>query len=489
VKSRFENAQGRALGPTFNRRSFIRGAGSVAVGLPFLEGLPERSAWAAGSTPVFTFFIVAQNGVVGDAFFPNTVGALTTANVGPVPTGAVPTATEKATAYLAPHAANLVFIKGINYPKTAPQGCGHAEGLCQTLTGVAPGSTGNTAYSGGPSADVLIGKALGQDPLALYAGTKGYIAERISFKAAGAGQVRAADVNPYTLYSKVVSLTTSTPSTPSTGTGGSGGSTPVDPVAAELANTRKSVNDLVRGEMKSIMANSALSKADKDRLQQHLDAIRDVEMKMDGMAVNAMSCGKAGLPTDKYEALRTGFAFKGSMMEDIVKLHLQIMAVAFGCNYSRVGTLQWGDGTDGTKYDVPSNSGLGWSFHQLSHRIMSDSASGNNPTAKQAHHEIDGLRMQSLAVGFDAFKAHGLEKNSMIIWTNSIADGPSHVTRDVPMIIWGNGGGALKQGVFVDAGGGANAKILNTIIAAATADKGGTAATLGGGGTFAGIMA
>ena len=77
------------------------------------------------------------------------------------------------------------------------------------------------------------------------------------------------------------------------------------------------------------------------------------------------------------------------MMEDIVKLHLQILAVAFGCNYNRVATLQWGDGTDGTKYNVASNASLQWTFHQLSHRIQSDSASGNNPTAEAAHHEID----------------------------------------------------------------------------------------------------
>ena len=33
---------------SINRRAFLRGAGTVAIGLPFLEGLPERSAWAAG---------------------------------------------------------------------------------------------------------------------------------------------------------------------------------------------------------------------------------------------------------------------------------------------------------------------------------------------------------------------------------------------------------------------------------------------------------
>ena len=61
------------------------------------------------------------------------------------------------------------------------------------------------------------------DPLTLYAGNKErYIAERISFKGGGAGQVRAADDNPYTLYSKLVGLTTTTPAADDHG----------DPVAA-----------------------------------------------------------------------------------------------------------------------------------------------------------------------------------------------------------------------------------------------------------------
>jgi hypothetical protein len=457
-----------------NRRNFLRGAGTVAVGLPFLEGLPERSAWAADAVPVFTLFVVAQNGVVGNGFFPA---------LGPITQASLMGATGKATSVLAPHAANLLFIKGINYTKTGPQSCGHAEGNVQTLTGLAPGSTGNGAYGAGPSADTSIAKIVnpsGGDPFALYSGSKGFIAERISFKGAGAGQVRAADTNPYTLYSKVVGLTTTT-------TGGTTPTTTVDPVAAELASTRKSVNDLVRAELNSLMGMSALSAADKQRLKHYFDTIRDTEVKMDVIA--GASCSKTGLPTDKYEALKTGFAFKGTMMEDVVKLHLQLVAVAFGCNYNRVGTLQWGDGTDGTKYDVASNASLGWSFHQLSHRIMSDSASGNNPTAEMAHHEIDIVRMQSLLVGMDAFKGHNLQNNSMLVWTNTIADGPSHQMKDVPMIIWGSGGGFLKQGTYIDAGGANNSKVLNTIMAAATKDKGGTAPSIAGSGLLAGMMA
>ena len=66
---------------TVNRRAFLRAAGTVAIGLPFLEGLPERSAWAAGNAPVFSMFMVAACGVVGNNFFPATLGPLTQASL------------------------------------------------------------------------------------------------------------------------------------------------------------------------------------------------------------------------------------------------------------------------------------------------------------------------------------------------------------------------------------------------------------------------
>jgi hypothetical protein len=309
----------------------------------------------------------------------------------------------------------------------------------------------------------------GVDPFTLYAGAKSFIAERISFKAAGAGQVRAADLNPYTLYAKVVGLTTS-----------SGGMTTTDPVAAELAATRKSVNDLVRAELNSLMSNTALSSADKQRLKQHFDSIRDVEVTMGTLGA---TCTKDGLSQSSIDALKSGIAFKtNGMIEDVVKLHCEIVALAFACNYSRVGTLQWGDGTDATKYSVPSNATLGWPFHHLSHRVDSDGATGMNPTAEAAHAEIDALRMQSLLHGLDAFKARGLQDNSIILWTNHIADGPSHSARNVPHIIWGSGGGYLKQGQFVDAGSNVtNNKLWNTLIAAAIRDKSTAAVNFGSG--------
>jgi len=453
-----------------NRRAFLRGAGTVAIGLPFLEGLPERSAWAAGGQPVFTMMIVGSCGVVGKSFLPDATGPLTTSGLAGM--------TTKAVSALSAHAPNLTFLKNVSWPQNV-KSCGHAEGLCQSLTAIVPGSTGNGAYSGGPSADMVISQAVnpsGVDPMCLYSAAKpAYIADRISFRGAGSGQVRSGDQNPYNLFSRVVGLTTMT------GTG-----TPVtDPVAAELASTRKSVNDLVRGQLMSLMNNPALSSDDVQRLKLHFDSIRDIEVASGNMG---LMCTTTGLDTTTLNGYKSGFSFRtDGMIEKVTLLHMQVVALAFACNYNRVATLQWGDGTDGTKYSVQSNSGLGWTFHQLSHRVQSDGAVGNNPTAEQAHAEVDVLRMKTLASGLDAFAARGLANSAMVMMTFHISDGPSHSGNNVPHIIWGNGGGFLKTGQYIDPGKVTNNLLHNTLITAAIRDKS-TAAVNFGKGTATGMI-
>jgi hypothetical protein len=446
-----------------NRRAFLRGAGGIAVGLPFLESLPERSAWAAGHPPVFSLFICAVDGVVPASFFPSAVGELTAGGLA----GA-----GKATSNLAAHAENLLFVKGINWP-TGPKSEPHAESLCMALTAMPPATNGQNATSAGPSADWVIARKVqaATPPLTLYAGSKaGYINERLSFSEAGT--VTAAANNPYVLYQKLVGIVSPN------GTVSPGG----EEAKRLLFESRKSIHDLVRDELRALMKNPRLSAADRQRLQQHFDSIRDVEITMGGMGTDmANRCAWGGVETSKLDALQT-FAFKSDgMIEDMARLQMSLVALAFACNYNRTATLQWGDGTDGTKYPVPSNASLGWTFNQICHRVQSDSASGNNPVAAQAHAEIDALRMQTLAAGLDHFKARGLQDKSFVLWTNAIGECPSDSFVNLPHIIWGNGGGHLKQGVYVDATKTANNRILNALISAAIQDTGETVENFGSG--------
>jgi hypothetical protein len=448
-----------------NRRAFLYGAGGVAIGLPFLEGLPERSAWAADAKPIFTFFMCAACGVEPKRFWPSSPGALS----GLLSSG-------KAVDALADYAKDLLIVRGINFPLTGPTGCGHAQGLSQALTGKQPTGNGGQATATGPSVDYVISKAVnaaGNDPMTLYAGNlkNGYIADRLSFD--DNAKVRASVDNPYKLYQKLTGLAGSGGSTGG-GTGTGGGTS--NPMAEELVKKRNSVNDLVRAELNSLIQNPKLSSADKQRLQQHFDAIRDSEntMQQMGQQMATIGCTLDGIDTSVYDALSSwkynATNVPNGGIENIVELHMGLVALAFACDYNRTGTLQWGDGTDHTVYQVPSNETLGnWNFHYISHRTQSDGAVSQNSTAEAAHAEIDQVRMTTLANSLKHFADRGLADNAVILWTNHVAEG-NHTMKNVPFILWGNGGGALKQGQYVDAAGASNGQLYNSIITAVTGE-------------------
>jgi len=472
----------RAKRHVINRRAFLYGAGGVAIGLPYLEGLPERSAWAQDAQPVFAFFLTAACGVEPKRFFPDAKppGDLTTL----LATG------DKAVNELKDHAANLILTHGIDYPQNGPAGCGHAEGLSQALTGQKPKGSGSGASGGGPSADFVISEAVnaaGTSPMTLYAGNinNGFIEERLSFDASG--KVRAATDNPYKLYQSLTGLASSGGSGGTGGTGSMGmgggagmasGGTGGTPMASELVQRRKSVNDLVRDELKSLIGSAKVSADDRQRLQQHFDSIRDVENAMGGMGmmnptnpVASAGCTMDGIDKttldgfSKYKYVPKAMDPGGA--EQVALLHMQLVALAFACNYNRVGSLQWGDGTDSTVYDVPSNASLGWGLHYISHRTASNAALGTNSTAEAAHAEIDVVRMKTFAAGLNHFRDRGLVNNCIVMWNNHVAEG-NHTMKNVPHIIWGNGGGHLKTGQYVDGGGANHATIFNVLISAAT---------------------
>lgn len=433
------------------RRNFLRGAAGLTVGLPFLEGLPERSAWAQNQTPVFSLFMVAANGVVPQRFFPANAGPLDESNL-----------QGKALAALAEYAPDLLVVGGLKLPIVG-RGCGHSEGLVQSLTGVQPGSSGANAVSGGQSVDMFISKAVneqGKDPITMYAGAGNYIAERTSFN--GPGAARPMQLNPYATFQQLVGVVDDTaPSTPTNPGTPTGPSNMVD----EILIRRKSVLDTVRTEISELQNLTAISAEDKQRLQLHYEAFRDIELDMIGTGdqmgemagddpIVAASCSMGSLDVQGVEAFSGGVRFSqnGNMIEDVVRLHGEVTALAFACNFNRVGVLQWGDGTDGTKYAGLAAGSVPWPFHQVSHRVQSDAQVGQNATAEDTHAQIDLIRMQTLAQVLKHFKERGLFANSFVYWTNHVATG-AHSVDNIPIVIAGSGGGYFKQGEYVRASG------------------------------------
>jgi hypothetical protein len=436
----------------------LRTIGGLGIGLPFLEGLSERSAFAqvvGEAAPTFGMFICTANGVVQafrqepEKFWPTELGPLTTE-------GMQAFADDRATGLLAEHASKLLIVRGINYP-FGNQGCGHALGLAQCLTAARAEGNSQNVVATGISADTLIASELhpeGVEPMALYAGRKGgYIDEKLSFRAPG--QVRAAEGNPFNVYQRLTGL-----AQPQTGapTG----------EAERLALRRRSVNDLVREELNALRNMSALSQADRSRLDLHFTSVRDIEQNMLSMA----ACTEERLDIPAIQAMNEGSAFRraDSTIEDVAKLQIDLAAFAFACNASRVATLQIGDGTDGTRYTV--DGVLAERFHWISHRQSSDGNNGEPiANAVEVHVGIDRIRMQTFKHLLDRFSSYSMPNGTLLdaafaLWTSHVSIGPSHSFNNLPIIIAGSAGGFLRQGQYIDAGGVGNNRLLNTLITA-----------------------
>ena len=225
----------------------------------------------------------------------------------------------------------------------------------------------------------------------------------------------------------------------------------------------------MRAELNSLMQNPKCSAADKLRLQQHFDAIRDTENDMMDMGSDmaTVGCTLDGIDTSAYQALSTwkynstNVANGGIEQRDCT---CGSSPLAFAVTTTN-GNAAWGDGTDHTCIiAVDRESATVTSIHQPSNQ--SDGAVGSSH-GRAAHAEIDAVRMKTLASSLKHFADRGLQKNTVVAWTNHVAEG-GHSMRNVPFILWGSAGGALKQGHYVDAGGASNGQLFNNIITAAT---------------------
>jgi len=443
-----------------SRRAFLYGAGTAGLALPFLEGVPERSAFAAEEgDATFALFICTANGVVQgvgtestDRFWPSELGPLTRDSM-------EADSAERCTGLLSDYAHRLLIVRGINHAGQSGGADTAAAGLAMCLTGLPFAGSSHQTTSTGPSADWVIARAAGLEPLTLYAGAKGgYVDERLSFSAAG--QLVPAEGDPYQVYLKLAGLLDADGAPNGAG--------------VDIAQRRKSVNDLVRDDLQTLLGNARLSRMDRLRLELHLDAIRDIENEL-----AASTCTSESLDLGAIEAIgEDGFT------EDLAQMQMQLAGLAFSCNLTRAATLQWGDGVDQTIYTVDGERLDRFSF--ISNRVQSDGSSGTPiPNAVEKHAEIDRIRMRSFKTLLDRWSELTTPQGSLLdqalaLWTCSKADGPTDSFHNLPVLIAGSPLGRLKQGAYIDAGSVSMGRLLTSLIEVCGVDASAFAGGVGG---------
>lgn len=465
-----------------NRRMVLRGAGGLMLGLPLLETFMPRKASAQTATrSPFVLIVVGDNGVVQagvslsvstepEMFWPTATGALTNASM-------TADKATRSTGELAAYADKLLIVKGINLPYSST-GCSHSAADAQILTAAKITSGSTNCKAMGISADTAIAMAKnppGRDPLVMHAGM---------FSPGGTGfdipgyvsyitpqQARVYIDSPYKAYLQII------------GAVGNGTTvTTADQQAQMLRASRsKSINDILRPQLQALLARPDLSTSDHTRLDQHLTAIRDIEVMI---STTTYTVPDADVTTMKANDSKP---YDQSIRDTSVKLFMELMAFSAAADYSRVAVLKIGDRIDDHVYTYNGQSAK---FHDVSHRQVAN--------AIPFHNYIDRMMLNYYKYLLDTVSQYNtptgpLFDQGVTIYTNQCATG-AHSFSNIPWIQAGTANGYFKKGQFLVVGNGQQPggsqdgkggdasvsginKMLNTLITAAGVTKTGGAPT------------
>ena len=465
----------------FNRRLVLRGAGGLMLGLPLLDAfMPRQAAAQTAMRSPFVIFVINDNGVVQagvtlsgtaekERFWPSSFGPLTKASL-------LADKTQRSMGELSDYAEQLLMVKGVNLPYGST-GCSHSAADAQILTAAKITGGSTNCLATGLSVDTAIAKAKnppGRDPLALHAGmfspggTGFDIPGYVSYIAPN--QPRAYIDSPYKAYQTII------------GAVGTTAGSPAEAEAEQLRAARsKSINDLLRPQIQALLARTDLSASDRNRLDQHLTAIRDIEVKTATTTLTIPDADVASMKTIDAKP------YDQTSYEQRIKLNMELMAFSAAADYSRVAVLKIGDRIDDHQFTM---NGQTFKFHDASHRAV------NN--GEDLHHACDRLfaghfkYLLDLLSGYDTPTGPLLDQG-VAIWTNQCATG-AHSFSNVPWVLAGSANGFFKKGQFVQVGSGQMPggkqdgtagdasvsginKMLNTLLTAAGVTKSGGAPT------------
>ncbi len=413
------------------RRTFLYGAGGIAVGLPFLETFLPRNA-RAQSTNTRLVIVYSPNGSNNLAeFMPSGPGADYTFGA--------------ETAPLTPYKNKLLVISGLDL-KVAGAGDQHTGAIASMLTGVTSTSdpqfedvatSVGGGWASGISFDQELAKTIGQTTkyTSLQFGVETSVRYgnhpigRLSY--AGPAQPIAPEDSPQAAYTRLFSNTV-TPPAPGM-------------IDANLKRD-KSVMDFVIGEFTAV--SSAVSADDKQRLDQHVSMLREVERGLSVTPVsNLASCTQTMFTADGDPSAADNFP-------NVAKQQRDLMVLALSCNLTRIASLQY-------SY-ARSLQTFAWlnlvdDHHTLSH------ASGSGAGVLGGRVGIDDTagiskmnlwyasELAELLKRLDAVNEGGstLLDNCLGWWCSDVAGGKDHNWANLRAFLFGSAGGRVNTGQHI----------------------------------------
>lgn len=406
---------------SFNRRSFLRGVGT-ALALPILPSALPRKLWAAtesAAAPVRLAYLFIPNGADMAKWTPEGEGADFKWSPTLEP--------------LAPLRDKVQILSGLDNYAGRANGDGpgdHARNASTFLTGMQPVKTSGKGIQVGTSVDQIaaryfqgqtkfasleLGVEKGRNAGSCDSGYSCAYSHNISWRTPSTPTVQ--ETNPQLVFDRLFD----------TGT------------AAEKAESRylrqqrkRSVLDLVQDDAKSLA--QKLSGTDQYKLEEYLEGVRSVERQLGATQVAAKGIWTgdgferpAGVPEDYAEHLR--------LMTDM-------LVIAFQTDMTRVGTLMFGRAGSNINY---ASVGVSQGHHSLSHH--KNRKEDLAQIAKINRYHVEQLTYFLQKLDSIADERGTLLDQSLILYGSGISDGNRHSHDDLPIVLAGGGGGAIRGGV------------------------------------------
>ena len=416
--------------PKISRRTVLRGLGT-ALALPWMEAMTTSAPLIAGVTnrvalqqaPVRMAFLYVPNGMHMPDWKPQGRGGRDF----------------ELQSIMKPvqgfkKKMNVITGLSLRGAKSLGDGGGdHARSVASFLTGAHPKKTHGSDIRNGISVDQIAAEKIGHltKLKSLELGTE------------GSSTGGRCDSGYSCLYTSNVSWRTDTSPIPKE----------INPVAvferlfgsenafedkrslAKRDSKRKSILDFVHGEAKSL--SKRLGTQDRRKLDEYLYAVRDIERRIKDTEK---------LSESEKEDLSNFPRPVGVPREygEHVKLMLDMMVLAFQTDSTRVSTFMYANAASNRSY---RNLAIREGHHTISHHGKSKQKQAkiskiNTYHMSLANHFLE--RLDSIQEG-----NRTLLDNSMILYGSGIADGNAHHHEDLPIAVFGSGGGSIKTGRFI----------------------------------------
>jgi len=213
----------------------------------------------------------------------------------------------------------------------------------------------------------------------------------------------------------------------------------INPNSPEIKNSviydDTSVLDLVSRDAKALQ--SKISINDREKIDEYFESVRAIEIQIK----NSMTPQIRWHNESKYP-LNIPDAGVPNDHQTHIRLMLDIMLMAFWTDSTRISTFMFGNAQSGKNYSfLPGVEG---SFHSLSHHK-------EEPEALIKYNKVIHFHMRQMAWLLEKMKTlkegeSSLLDNSMVFFGSTIKDGNRHTEEDLPLILAGKAGGAIRSG-------------------------------------------